>query len=417
MRADEGLLLQRKCDCGQHTIAGAECDACGKQRLQRRTTNQDERAEVPAVVHDVLRSPGQPLDASTRAFMEQRFQHDFSRVRLHTDERAATSARAVNASAYTVGRDVVFGAGQYAPQSSAGQRLLAHELAHVRQQANNFASGAGFNHLANLRIGPANGVLEHEADAASMTLDGITPGFGSASNILQRAPLNAEAPRAGGDSSTLPYREATELIKCIRIMGEENRDYCRQEVLGEQPQPIPGSEKAKGAAAAPKKVAAPAPSAPRTRPTQGRARQDECGKKCGGGELGSVECDLNEMGMPTNKVNKVINETNPCLRPCVDAHENVHVKDFEPICKQVHECLATAGEDITKQDKCLDKYQADALGRIAGQAGTECAAYKAEEACMKKRESEAACQTADGQARWSKHMTRTKCYQDCYCGK
>src|SRR5262249_51739086 len=82
----------------------------------------------------VLRSPGRPLDASTRAFIEPRFGHDFSQVRVHTDTRAAESARSVNALAYTVGRNVVFGAGQYAPQSYAGRRLIAHELTHVIQQ-------------------------------------------------------------------------------------------------------------------------------------------------------------------------------------------------------------------------------------------------------------------------------------------
>ena len=93
---------------------------------------------VPPVVHDVLNSGGgQPLDATTRAFMEPRFGHDFSRVRVHTDERAAESARAVNALAYTVGRDIVFGAGQFASGMDAGRRLVAHELAHVVQQKQN----------------------------------------------------------------------------------------------------------------------------------------------------------------------------------------------------------------------------------------------------------------------------------------
>jgi len=66
--------------------------------------------------------------------MEPRFGHDFSQVRVHTNAKVAESARAVNALAYTVGRDVVFGVGQYAPTTSAGQRLLAHELTHVVQQ-------------------------------------------------------------------------------------------------------------------------------------------------------------------------------------------------------------------------------------------------------------------------------------------
>jgi hypothetical protein len=66
--------------------------------------------------------------------MEARFGHDFGQVRVHTDAKAAESARAVNALAFTVGRNVVFGTGQYAPKTSAGQRLIAHELTHVGQQ-------------------------------------------------------------------------------------------------------------------------------------------------------------------------------------------------------------------------------------------------------------------------------------------
>lgn len=89
---------------------------------------------APPMVHEVLNSPGQPLDAATRAFFEPRFGHDFGRVRVHVDERAAQSARSVQAAAYTVGQDVVFGASQYAPYDSKGRRLLAHELAHTIQQ-------------------------------------------------------------------------------------------------------------------------------------------------------------------------------------------------------------------------------------------------------------------------------------------
>ncbi|MFN0066387.1 MAG: DUF4157 domain-containing protein [Limisphaerales bacterium] len=89
---------------------------------------------APPVVHAVLRASGTPLGAAARAELEPRFGHDFSGVRVHTDERAAASARAVNATAYTVGRDIVFDRGAYAPHSAAGRRLLAHELAHVVQQ-------------------------------------------------------------------------------------------------------------------------------------------------------------------------------------------------------------------------------------------------------------------------------------------
>jgi Domain of unknown function (DUF4157) len=90
--------------------------------------------EPPRSVHEVLRAPGQPLDASVRAFMEPRFGHDFSRVRVHADAAAAESARSVNAIAYTAGSHVVFGAGQYEPGKKSGRMLLAHELTHTIQQ-------------------------------------------------------------------------------------------------------------------------------------------------------------------------------------------------------------------------------------------------------------------------------------------
>lgn len=90
---------------------------------------------VPSIVGVTLRSPGEPLDAGTRTFFEPRFGHDFSKVRVHTGARAAESARGLNAMAYTIGRDVVFGADRYRPHTSSGRLLLAHELAHVVQQA------------------------------------------------------------------------------------------------------------------------------------------------------------------------------------------------------------------------------------------------------------------------------------------
>ncbi len=102
--------------------------------------------------------------------MEPRFGHDFSRVRVHTGSKAVTSATTVNALAYTVGRDVVFGAGQYAPNTSDGKRLLAHELTHVVQQDNH-------HHLftADLSIGAARDTYELEADVvADRVVSGTT---------------------------------------------------------------------------------------------------------------------------------------------------------------------------------------------------------------------------------------------------
>jgi hypothetical protein len=92
------------------------------------------QTELPPMVHEVTRSSGQTLDPAVRGFMEPRFRCDFSRVRIHTDSVAASSAHAVNANAYTLGQHIVFDFGQYAPASNHGKRLLAHELAHVAQQ-------------------------------------------------------------------------------------------------------------------------------------------------------------------------------------------------------------------------------------------------------------------------------------------
>jgi Domain of unknown function (DUF4157) len=130
----QGGFLQRKCSCGQHA-GGGECEGCKKQQeLQRQKAGSGGPAEAPEVVHQVLRSTGQPLDSDTKAFMESRFERDFSRVRVHAGTRAAESARAVNALAYTVGQHVVFGEGQYTPNTTMGRRLMAHELSHVIQQ-------------------------------------------------------------------------------------------------------------------------------------------------------------------------------------------------------------------------------------------------------------------------------------------
>jgi Domain of unknown function (DUF4157) len=88
-----------------------------------------------ALVVSALESPGRPLDAAAQSFFRSRFQHDFSQVRVHTDPTAAASARALNAQAYTVGRDIVFGRGFYDSTSPRGRKLLAHELVHVVQQS------------------------------------------------------------------------------------------------------------------------------------------------------------------------------------------------------------------------------------------------------------------------------------------
>ncbi|WP_326543217.1 eCIS core domain-containing protein [Pseudorhodoferax sp.] len=137
---------------------------------------------APAIVHEVLRAPGRPLDPDTRGFMEPRFGQDFGRVRVHTDARAAASARTVNAKAYTVGHDLVFGAHQYAPDTRRGRELLAHELAHTVQQRG--AGGAPPS-------ADPHGIHESSAQAAASAVasgGAAPPGLPSCAVGLARAP-------------------------------------------------------------------------------------------------------------------------------------------------------------------------------------------------------------------------------------
>jgi hypothetical protein len=189
-------LLQRKCACGGTPGPTGECAECRRKHAHGRPAERHEPTSLPPIVHEVLRSPGELLDAATRAFMEPRFGHafgdvrvhpvaptvarsgpavgrpgdvyeleadrvadevtrsahrssatggqprlghDFGGVQVHTDSKAAESARAINAEAYTVGNSVVFGAGKFRPQTADGRRLLAHELTHVVQQTGDAA--------------------------------------------------------------------------------------------------------------------------------------------------------------------------------------------------------------------------------------------------------------------------------------
>jgi hypothetical protein len=150
------------------------CPECGKKPagLQRLAANHDARPHVPVLVYEVLGSSGQPLEGSVRAFMESRFGHNFSRVRVHADMKANESARAVDALAYTVGNNIVFGSGQYDPQTPAGRRLLAHELAHTLQQDRMPAADQ-------LEVAPADDPLEQAAD--EIAARAITARLGSPS--------------------------------------------------------------------------------------------------------------------------------------------------------------------------------------------------------------------------------------------
>jgi Domain of unknown function (DUF4157) len=168
---------------------GPECEACKRSKglFQRKLANESPVVAVPSIVPEVLRSTGQPLDRGTRDVMEARFGHDFSRVRVHTDRRAEESARAVDAVAYTVGNDIAFDTGRYAPGTQQGQYLLAHELTHVAQQ-----SGQPASHLDKLSMTEPSDVSELEADAvAAAVTGGVSVPSRSASGITLARQVDA----------------------------------------------------------------------------------------------------------------------------------------------------------------------------------------------------------------------------------
>ncbi|HKR12657.1 MAG TPA: DUF4157 domain-containing protein [Pyrinomonadaceae bacterium] len=281
-------VLQRKCGCGNHTVAGGSCAECSKKksglqpklavgprndsyeqeadrvagevlsapahgplstgpaRIQRYVRNESDNAgTVPDSVGEVLAGSGRPLDSVLREDMEQRFGHDFSRVRVHSGRTAEQSARELNALAYTVDHNIVFGAGQFNPDAHAGRKLIAHELTHVVQQTGGGGPGSGTGHLA--------------------------------AKTIQRAPMDLDDNLRLRHGNPLPYREATELNDCIRIMGEKNAAYCRREVLGEEDPTttpfVPPSSTSKPA------TSGPSTSGPSTAPTpaQGSAGSSTSG--------------------------------------------------------------------------------------------------------------------------------------------
>jgi len=191
LRSLSGRGLQRKSCCDD----GAPCAECArKQGHEPGSSGAAAALEnlAPPLVHTVLASPGAPLSAEALAFMEPRFGYDFGGVRVHTDSQAALSAQMVNAHAYTVGGDIVFGNGQYAPQTPQGRRLLAHELTHVVQQDSGARRGPG------LMIGAGGSDLERIADSIAAAIPGSS-GAHTGASIMSDAVVAVQ--RQGDDAS------------------------------------------------------------------------------------------------------------------------------------------------------------------------------------------------------------------------
>jgi hypothetical protein len=275
--------LQRKCDC-ESSGGGGSCSDCQEKHLQRRAAAEGPKGGVPGSVYETLRSPGQPLPPATQAFFEARFPvgstaeaappalsraeglisepgdagereadriaeealrtpadprprpgpgFDFSRVRVHVDDRAAESARSVQARAYTVGQDIVFAHGQYAPGTGAGRELLAHELAHTTQQA---------PRLSRAPLGPLDRQLPpHVPKAPSLRSAAAGPTPCATTGCPARIPGSAEDFIPGGSRGGQAVAADKPSVHLRKFAAAEAQQFLRgvHEVLV-----VPGAEMA-----------------------------------------------------------------------------------------------------------------------------------------------------------------------------
>jgi hypothetical protein len=247
---------------------------------------------APAIVQEVLRSSGESLDSATRAYFEPRFGHDFSKIRIHRDARAAQSATAINASAYTTGQHIILGDLPYAPGSQQARSLLAHELTHTIQQQN---AAQSFSMAV-----VESSDHEREAEAAALAI-------GSRESIAVR----------NTQSAASIFRQKLQPDEIPKI----DRNFELDPHLFILPM---------DAHAVPEK-------------------QGECEQFPGG----STDCEVDQSGTPTGKVTQKIDETNPCTRPCVEQHEAVHVKQLKTFCPQLRDCYRDADRGKRPIEDCV----------------------------------------------------------------
>jgi Domain of unknown function (DUF4157) len=185
------------------------------------------------IIWEVLSSAGLPLDPDLRSLMEARFGRDFGRVRLHADHRAATSARALKAQAYTAGSHIVFGEGRYSPQTQESMWLLAHELVHVVQQSIELSAPP-------LELGNAGDLLESEADrVADLIAAGrsLPPGFAFSPAPAGLIQCHNDVPCPGTRISAAAktiYGPANEAIEIAYKQDPNNKDHANAIFFGSQ---------------------------------------------------------------------------------------------------------------------------------------------------------------------------------------
>lgn len=174
----------------QEEVPAAEKEKKEETHVQRKKSNNSKDiSSDTSMIGEATQSTGQPLDATIRNFMEQRFGHDFSQVKIHTDDKAIASARAVNARAFTLGQDVMFGSAQYSPKTRSGQQLLAHELTHVVQQDEQIKSKPPSKYLM-----PYSSNIGHKAVFQSKRATDSLSGLEGRSSEYQKANLVGDDP-------------------------------------------------------------------------------------------------------------------------------------------------------------------------------------------------------------------------------
>jgi hypothetical protein len=199
----------------------------GVQRTAGNAAATELVEEQRSPVLDVVGSGGQSMDEGVRTDMEARLGHDFSDVRLHTDDRADSSARSVSADAYTVGSDIVFQRGAYDPGSAAGQTLLAHELTHVVQQRSGPVDGTSAG--GGIAVSSPSDRFEREAAAnADRVMSQPAP--------VQTATAAPAAPAVAIQREAAPEEDEEVQASHDPSLGPVQREAAEEEVPEEAPQ-------------------------------------------------------------------------------------------------------------------------------------------------------------------------------------
>jgi outer membrane protein OmpA-like peptidoglycan-associated protein len=194
--------LQRMCSECEEEQHGSPppvqrlCSECGHKKpkdeanLQAKKISGHTPEVTPAIQGQIgaIRSGGQPLSEPVRAFFEPRFGHDFGNVRVHTSQVAGDTASSINALAYTSGNDIVFAAGQYAPETEPGRRLLAHELVHTIQQSHIAASIQRFGDSTKAASCPV--ATSSPGSTSTVTIESLFPNVGTALTPEQKAAID-----------------------------------------------------------------------------------------------------------------------------------------------------------------------------------------------------------------------------------